>query len=226
MTAQTLSRPSAARTVAVDHPVEYFESVYREAHGDRARVRWSDGVPSPALVAWLNAVAPSLVRSGSRVAVVGCGLGEDARELLARGYEVTAFDIAPTAIEWSRQLDPRNDSCYHEADLFELPARWRGRFELIVEVNTLQSLTPDQRGDAMKALRELLPPNGRLLVICRAADAQDEDLLDQGPPWPLTQADLLNAAAEASLAPVGDVDSFMDDEVPPKHRLRALFKRA
>jgi len=228
MTAQTLTRPAAARSVAEEHhltlPVQDFDAIYREARGDRARIRWSDGVASPALVAWLNAVAPSLVRCGARVAVVGCGLGEDTRALMHRGYEVTAFDISPTAIEWARGLDRDNAECYHVADLFAPPPRWRHRFELVVEINTLQSLTPDQREGAMASLRELLAPHGRLLVICRGREPHVK-IDDQGPPWPLTQEELLAAASDAGLKLDGAVDSFDDDESPPKRRLRALFRR-
>jgi SAM-dependent methyltransferase len=227
MTAQTLTRPAAARSVAEERsyrPEQDFEAIYREARGDRARIRWSDGVPSPALVAWLNAVAPSLVRCGGRVAVVGCGLGEDARALIQRGYEVTAFDISPTAIDWARKLDAQNARSYHVADLFQPPARWRHRFELVVEINTLQSLLPDQREAAFASLRELLAPHGRLLVICRGREAH-EAIDDQGPPWPLTEAELLAAASNAGLRLDGSIDSFEDDEKPPTHRLRALFRR-
>jgi SAM-dependent methyltransferase len=227
MTAQTLSRPAAARSVAEQRsflPAQDFDAIYREARGDRSRIRWSDGQPNPALVTWLNAIAPSLVRCGSRVAVVGCGLGEDARELFRRGYEVTAFDISPTAIEWAKSLDPSNARSYHAVDLFEPPPRWRRRFELIVEIYTLQSLPPGERESAMASLAELLAPHGRLLVICRGREPH-EAIDDQGPPWPLTRDELLDAARFAGLKLDGGLECFEDDETPPKQRMRALFRR-
>ena len=39
-----------------------FESIYADAHGDPTHIPWVDLRPHPALVAWLNAVAPSIVR--------------------------------------------------------------------------------------------------------------------------------------------------------------------
>lgn len=36
--------------------------------------------------------------SPARAVVIGCGLGDDAEYLASMGYEVTAFDISPTAI--------------------------------------------------------------------------------------------------------------------------------
>lgn len=207
------------QTETVD--VAWFERIYVEADGDPGAVPWSDGRPHPALVAWLNAVAPSIVRCGARVAVVGCGLGEDARELIRRGYETTAFDGAPTAVAWARNLDPDNAGRYHEADLFDPPARWRHRFDLVVEINTLQAIDPARRHEAVQSLSNLVAPHGRVLVICRAAE--QPGAIAEGPPWPIAPQELTAAFAAAGLAPEGPIAPFHDDEDPPVLRLRALF---
>ena len=214
----------ASGTLSVQASVEYFESIYQEAQGDASRISWADGRPNPALVTWLNAVAPSIIRSGARVACVGCGLGDDARELMRRGYDVTAFDCAKTAVDWAKQIDPDNARCYVQADLFEPPAKWRHRFDLVVEIYTIQSLTPDMHSAAMRSIAALLSPHGHLLVICRGTDEQVG--ADDGPPWALTQDELLEGAAQAGLRPVEPVAVFMDDEDPPVRRMRALLKRA
>jgi len=208
-----------------EHISEHFESMYRDAHRDASRLPWCDGRANPALVAWLNHVAPKLVRCGSRVAVVGCGLGDDARAIAGRGYDVTAFDCSETAIEWARTLDPSNAGMYHTADLFEYPPKWRHRFDLVVEIYTLQSLPPSMRSEAMQAIAELMGPHGHLLVIARGTEDSVVGVQD-GPPWPLTKDELLDAAADAGLAPRGVIDMFQDDETPPKWRLRGTFDRA
>jgi len=214
-------------TAHTDAP--HFESIYAEAHGDAALIPWADEIPTPSLVTWLNAVAPSIIRCGARVCVVGCGLGDDARELMSRGYDVTAFDCSATAIEWAKQNDPENAPCYFTADLFALPARWRHRFDLVVEVNTIQALAPSMHMGAVRAISELVSPNGHLLVICRAFDHHGGDEpahLEDGPPWPLTQKQLLDWTSYVRLVPDGPVQDFMDDEDPPVRRMRTLFKRA
>ena len=213
-----------ASTLGVQTNVDYFESLYQDAHGDISRVSWADPAPNPALVTWLNAVAPSMIRSGARVACVGCGLGEDARELMRRGYDVTAFDCSPTAIRWVKQIDQANARCYEQADLFNAPLRWRHRFDLVVEVNTIHALSPDLHRSAMSAIAGLMSPHGHLLVICRGVDEQAA--IEDGPPWPLSERELLEAASGADLRPVDTVCKFMDDEEPPVCRMRALFKRA
>jgi 2-polyprenyl-3-methyl-5-hydroxy-6-metoxy-1,4-benzoquinol methylase len=204
--------------------VAYFESIYADAAGDAARVPWADRGPNPALVNWLNAVAPSIVRCGARVCVVGCGLGDDARELVRRGFEVTAFDCSASAIRWARSLDADGEECYYQADLFNLPARWRHRFDLVVEANTIQSLVPEMQEGAVGAMANLVSPRGHLLVICRGSDHPVGP--DEGPPWALTEAQLLEWAARAGLRSDGEIASFLDDETPPVRRLRALLKRA
>jgi SAM-dependent methyltransferase len=206
---------------------EYFESVYAEAHGDVSRVPWEDQRANPALVNWLNAVAPSVVRCGARVAVVGCGLGSDARELMKRGYDVTAFDCSRTAVEWARRIDPDHASNYIAANLFDLPLRWRHRFDLVVEVNTLQVLPPEQRPEAMRRLAELISRHGAMLVVCRAAAAgQAPASRENGPPWPLNESEMRKLANAAGLVSDGDIAVFTDDERPPVLRMRALLRHS
>lgn len=211
-------------TQTLTHSVDHFEAIYTEADGNPSRIPWADGRPSPALVNWLNAIAPSLIRCGGRVAVVGCGLGDDARELIKRGYDVLAFDCSETAVNWARSLDPMNASAYHVADLFDLPTRWHHRFDLVVEVNTLQAMPPEHREGAITPLADMLAKHGHLLVICRAADEVVSE--ESGPPWPLTQDELINGASEAGLKLTEPVCCFDDDETPPVARMRALFCRA
>jgi SAM-dependent methyltransferase len=200
-----------------------FETVYAEAKGDPSLVPWEDGRPHPALVSWLNRVAPSLIRCGARVAVVGCGLGHDARELVHRGYDVTAFDCSPTAIAWAKEMDAETAGCFHVNDLFDLPTRWRHRFDLVVEINTIQALPPERRIETTRAIGDLMSPHGHLLVICRASE--EPATVDDGPPWALTETELKDATTAAGLALDGPLAVFDDDETPPVRRMRALFHR-
>ena len=213
----------ATSTLSPQTTVEQFESIYQDAHGDQSLIPWGDRAPQPALINWLNAIAPSILRCGSRVCVVGCGLGQDSRELIKRGYDVIAFDCSKTAVSWAKQLDSDNARCYHVADLFNPPLRWKHRFDLVVEINTIQSLAPEMHGSAMQAIAQLMSPHGHLLVICRGTD--DTVSVDDGPPWALTKDELLEIASAAGLNPTDPLAEFDDDEDPPVRRMRGLFKR-
>jgi SAM-dependent methyltransferase len=202
------------------------EQIYRDAAGDASRVPWEDGRPNPFLVSWLNAEAPGLIRPGARVVVVGCGLGDDVRELTDRGYDAQGFDCAPTAVTWARERHAGLASQFVHADLFSLPAKYRHRFDLVVEVYTLQSVGPEQREAAARGLSSLVTPHGVVLAICRGRD--DLAPLDevQGPPFPLTPAEMLRLMEGAGLRPLRGVDDFTDDETPPQRRVRGVFVRA
>ena len=204
---------------------ERFDAVYREAQGDRGRVPWSHRKPSPSMVNWMNAEAPRHLRPGARIVVVGCGLGEDAVFLAERGYEVCAFDISETAIEWARRLHPEHRDLFCCADLLDLPPSLVHRFDLAVEVHTLQALPPAHRIEVARGIGRLLTHGGLVLACARG---RSEDIpLDglEGPPFPFTPDELRDVLLRADLEPVGEVASFEDNNHPPVQRLRAVFQR-
>lgn len=135
-----------------------FEEIYARAGDDLASVPWARLAPHPLLVMWLDSLdsagvctsGPSAV--GGEALVVGCGLGDDAEELARRGYAVTAFDVSPTAIARCRERFPRSPVCYRDADVLNPPGEWRGRFGLVVEINTIQSLPRADRLAAIAAI--------------------------------------------------------------------------
>lgn len=213
---------AAARTLAQKHvasgdPLGWFEPLYAAASGDASAIPWADLRPNANLLAWLDA-APTL--TGRRALVVGCGLGDDAQELARRGFEVTAFDVAPTAIEWCRRRFAGSRVTYEVADVLRAPPAWAGAFDLVVEAYTLQVLPAGLRAGAMRAMAEFLAPAGALLVICRGREPGEPE---GEMPWPLTRLELTELAAETGLAARAFEDYF-DDERPPVWRFRGVYQ--
>lgn len=206
-----VARELARKHYAAGDPLGWFEALYQQAAGDFGTIPWADRAVNPNLAAWCEREA--LPRPGMRVAVVGCGLGDDAEYLSARGAQVTAFDLSPTAIGWCKERFPETKVDYQAANLLE----FQGDFDLVVEIYTLQAMPVEMRGKAVEAVGRL----GReVLIICRGRDETDPpgEL-----PWPLTRADL-DVLTKLGLSRV----SFEDFEDPfdaGKRRFRAYFRR-
>jgi SAM-dependent methyltransferase len=166
-------------------PSGIFEAIYAGAEAGGARPPWDYGDPRPQLVEW--AAAKNLVGGGREALVVGCGYGADAEFLSQRGFRTTGFDFAPTAIAAARRKYPASEVNYLVADVLDLPPEWQGRFDLVVESLTVQSMPPEQHRVAAQNVAALVAPEGTLLVL---ATARDEGSEVKGPPWPLTRAEL------------------------------------
>ena len=161
-----------------------FEQMYAEAGADLRAVPWAALSPHRALVDWLDRQAAPCDQGAL---VVGCGFGDDAEELAGRGYAVTAFDVARTAIARCRQRFPGSSVDYVVADLFALPAAWLGRFDLVVEIRTLQSLPLSRRREAACAIAGTVGPEGRLWLRCLG---REDGAPVSRPPWPVSRQEL------------------------------------
>jgi SAM-dependent methyltransferase len=161
-----------------------FEDLYALVGDDLARIPWASLRPHPNLVSWLDQRPAG---AGRPALVVGCGLGDDAEELRRRGYRVSAFDYAATAIGWCRRRFPQSTVAYRIADLFDLPADWAQRFALVVEINTIQSLPPPWRSEAIAAIAATVASGGQVFVRCLGR-ADDEAVSER--PWAVSRRDL------------------------------------
>jgi SAM-dependent methyltransferase len=163
----------------------WFEELYADAEAGRREVPWDRGGPNPFLEQWVRERAGD--GGGRRALVIGTALGDDAEMLAARGFAVTAFDIAPTAIERARRRFPSSSVEYVVADLLDLPQEWRGAFDLVAEAITVQALPLTLRDRAIDAIASTVAPGGTLVVVSGIHDGDGER---DGPPWPLTRDEL------------------------------------
>ena len=122
---------------------------------------WDRGEANPQLGAWLASGA--LKRC--RILIPGCGSGYEAAVLAKAGFEVTALDYAPVAIERTRKL---LDAAGLKATLIVADAlAWQPPrpFDAIYEQTCLCALYPDQWRAYADQLHRWLAPGGRLFAL-------------------------------------------------------------
>ncbi len=216
------ARELAAQHLAQGDGLGWFEALYAGVGDQLQAIPWADLHPNPHLLGLL-ASPPVPLPAGRRALVVGCGLGDDAAALAAAGWDVTAFDLSPTAVSWAARRFPAAGVRWAVFDATaELPAPWRGGFDVIFEAYTLQAIPPEPRAQALRAIAQGVAPGGQLWIVCRGRDVADE--LPPLPPWPLTCEDL-QPAAEAGLTCLHREDGLDPHEEAPVRRFVEVWSR-
>lgn len=178
-----------------DSFVSWFDPLYEAADREAAAVPWAN----LRSCGWVADYASANPGSGAAV-IVGCGLGDDAEVIAAAGYTTTAFDVSQHAVEWCRDRFPDSAVDYRVADLLDLEEDLVGRFDLVVEVRTIQSLPPDLRERAIDAVASLAAPGGVVLIV---ALARPDGSIANGPPWAVSAGEL-KRFAESDLSVTED----------------------
>ena len=213
------ARALAAEYLAKGDPTGWFEQLYQEAERGQTTIPWADLRPNPNLVEfWAYHPIPA---PGKTALKIGCGLGDDAEQLAAWGFQTTAFDISESAIRACHKTFPGTRVRYVAADLLNPPPEWIGQFDFVLESYTLQVLPPSLRESAIRSVVDFLRPGGRLLLIARGRDEQDPE---GQMPWPLTRREL-DAVVHSGLREVSFEDYFDENESPPARRFRVLYEK-
>ena len=149
---------------------------------------WEIGGPQPALLQVIDGGILDTV--GARVLDVGCGTGDLAIALAARGYEVLGVEISPTAIAQAREKAQRAGVRVHfeVQDATNLSLS-QAPFDALVDSGLLHNL---HRADDTAAVRRylaqlpsLVAPGGVAVILAIALDGTQ--------PWGMTEADLRDA---------------------------------
>src|SRR5215472_12891456 len=204
----------AAESAAASDATSWFELLYQAAARGEATIPWASLAPNPHLVQWAR--ARSMRGTGRTALVVGCGFGDDAEFVASLG-----FGVSPTAIDGARGRFPGSAVDYTPGDLLNPPASWRGAFDLVVEIYTVQPLHGTARTTALSMLPCLVAPGGTLLIIAHATEQSAPERDPASFPWPLTRAEIDSAAD--LLHPVKI--ELLHDETSPALRWRAEFNR-
>ncbi|MDJ0600179.1 MAG: class I SAM-dependent methyltransferase [Crocosphaera sp.] len=173
----------ALRHQKKDDYTGWFDVIYSDAVGNSEQVPWAKMQPHPCLENWLETVDIT----NKTALVIGCGLGDDSEILAEKGAKVTAFDIAPSSIEWCQKRFKNSSVNYLVADLLNLDSSWKNSFDLIFESRTIQALPLKIRKEVITAIATLLKPGGTLLIVTRLRETEDDP---DGPPWAVSEGEL------------------------------------
>jgi len=213
------ARELASEFLRKGDPSGWFEVLYKEGEAGKSVVPWADrGANSDLLEFWK---AHPLPTDGKKALVIACGLGDDAEQLSAWGFETTAFDISETAIRMANKRFPKSAVKYSVADLFQPSAEWERAFDFVFEANTVQALPVEVREQAIHGIAAFVKSGGKLLAIVRGRQA-DEPVGEL--PWPLTRSEM-NEFVRAGLIEES-FEEYFDNEEPPARRFRGLYIRS
>ena len=124
------------------------------------------------------------VGSGSRVADFGCGPGLYTTRIAKRNASVTGIDFSQRSIEYARRIATKEDLSIQYVNQNYLDFDTKDRFDLILMIMCdFCALSPTQRQQMLAKFRELLLPDGAILldVYSLAAFEQREEAASYGP---------------------------------------------
>ena len=202
-----------------DDPTGWFDSIYKNAQSDFTKVFWADLEPSSYLVDWLK--ENPIKKKNKTACVIGCGVGDDAQALSQFGFDVTAFDISPSAIELCINRYPNTKVSYVVADLFDYPKEWFEKFDVVYECNTIQVLPDGYRQKARVAMSSLLTKDGYILVSCRSRnEGEKEDEI----PFPLSKSEMDEFVTIDKLTQISFL-AYDDEQVPSVPHFFAVYQK-
>jgi ubiquinone/menaquinone biosynthesis C-methylase UbiE len=169
-------------SVEENKPSNWFEPLYAKSGANGEGVPWANMETHPSFAKWLT--ENPLEGDGKSALVVGCGMGDDAIELEALGFQVTAFDVSETAIRFCKERFPQSKVEFIQADLLNNQPQWHQKFDFVLEIFTVQALPPKYEKELIQNISNFVSPDGNILVIAEVG--AEERSFENGPPWLLT----------------------------------------
>ncbi|MBI3911328.1 MAG: class I SAM-dependent methyltransferase [Armatimonadetes bacterium] len=140
----------------------------RDHSGDQRTLTGGLGI-HPALLTFLQVTQAPMPPAA--VLELGCGNGQTACVLAAKGYQVTAIDLDPGAIGQARALASQCGVSvdFRVTEVTGIEQYTPASFSLVVAVDFLHMVSAERRELLLNAVRRLLVPGGTFLVIDRSS---------------------------------------------------------
>lgn len=142
-----------------DLTADAWEKRYQEGQD-----RWDLGCPAPPFI---NLLSSAHAPKAGRMAVFGCGSGQDAMLFSTAGFDVVGFDFAPSAIERARATSKARelDAQFLQRDIFELESEFLNSFDCVLEHTCFCTIDATLRPQYVQVVKNLLRPKGQLIAL-------------------------------------------------------------
>ena len=150
---------------------QFWEDIYLA--GDTG---WDLSGPTPIYKNLANKL-----KTGS-LCIIGCGRGYDAIMFAKKGFQVTAVDFAPSAIQAVKQMSVESEVEVNtlELDIFALLPSYQNSFDYVIEQTCFCAIHPSRRKEYEIMVQGILKPNGKLVGLWFPLDKHIDE---GGPPY-------------------------------------------
>ncbi|MCC7289786.1 class I SAM-dependent methyltransferase [bacterium] len=154
--------------------LEYRKKIWEKEYQERKALPSSNTLnPSSSLRRFIEKY-PNLVKDSALD--LGCGNGRNSVYLLQHGYKkVLAIDLSETAIGIAKKEQRNNPKQgaieYIAKDIADALDSVDQKFDLIIDMTVLHSLTLDTRIKTISHIKRLLKPNGHYLIFTLMANS-------------------------------------------------------
>jgi len=139
---------------------------------------WDFGGVPAALKSFLERSSVS-----GRVLIPGCGSGYEVQAFHAAGYDVSAIDFSPAAVEQAKRVLGSLAERVILGDFFTHDFGLQ-LFDLVYERTFLCSMTPSRWPEYVNRMADLLAQGGRLIGVFLYGETRSS-----GPPFPITDVE-------------------------------------
>jgi methyl halide transferase len=157
---------------------EYWENIY--LNNDTG---WDLGIPTPVFEK-----ISSEITTG-KVIILGCGRGYDAVMFAKKGFEVTAVDFSPSAINYLKNIADCQSILVNtiQEDIFFLKEKFKGYFDYVIEQTCFCAIDPTRRVEYEALVKTILNDNGKLIGLWYPIGKL---LSEGGPPWGISVSEI------------------------------------
>lgn len=144
---------------------------------------WDLGGPNPV---FSNLLASGKFTPG-KIIVLGAGRGYDAREFARHGFQVTAVDFSPSAVqEMERLSEPNAPMNILQHDLFTLPQSMNESFDYVLEYTCYCAIDPKRHAEFADLVARLLRSGGQYISLAFPLSHHTD-----GPPFAVSVPEML-----------------------------------